>query len=180
MRLVAIGIGLALLAAGCAGDDPADGLRITRADGSRAVMPDAVRAWCGPTQGEATDELTGPRGLYILGGERPAEGDDDPAPFWTFIRPLAAIERSERTALPEHETSGAVLFVLDGDNGNELSSSQDDASGSIEVEEWGCTEGDTVRVGVDATLGSEFGDAPPARVEGTVETVVADPPGWAD
>jgi hypothetical protein len=56
---------------------------------------------------------------------------------------------------------------------------EEQASGTIEVEEWGCERGDEVRLSVDATLGSEFFEAPTVRVDGTVETEIGEPPpGW--
>ena len=167
-----------LVAAACAGD-PAEGLRITRADGSRVAVPGGVRAWCGPTQGEATEELTGPPGLYVLGGRLPGDDDEDPGSYWYFTRRQTDLERAAELSLPVSSQRETALFVLDAPRDNELSSAQEQASGTIEVEEWGCERGDEVRLSVDATLGSEFFEAPTVRVEGTVETEIGEPPpGW--
>jgi hypothetical protein len=176
----AICLASVVLLAGACGGETAQGLEITRADGSRIDVPGGVRAWCGPTRGEATDELSGPPGLYLLGGAFPTADDERPQSFWSFVRRVEHVERESRTTLPEQETSGAVLFVLDGPQGNELSSADDEeASGTIEVEEWGCDRGDAVRLSVEATLGSELFQEPTVRVEGTVETEIGEPPpGW--
>lgn len=175
MRLAALAAAVSIGAAGCGGDGPG-GLEITRADGSRVDIRDGVRAWCGATRGEATEELTGPLGLYVLGGEQPGADDEAASSFWIFVQPTAALETSTRTSLPNEGEAAAVFFVLDDREGNELSSAQEEASGTIELEEWGCDRGDTVRLSVEATLGSEFSDGPTARVEGTVETEIGVPP----
>ena len=57
---------------------------------------------------------------------------------------------------------------------------EEQASGTIEVEEWGCERGDDVRLAVDARLDSELFDAPTVRVVGTVETEVGDAPPQSD
>ena len=183
---IVVGV-IAAGAIACSGDDDAGGpqtragvLRVTRADGSRVEFSGVVRAWCGPTQGEATDELTGPQGLHVLGGELPT-GSDRAESYWSFVRRVEHLERSAQTSLPEQETSGAVLFVLDSPTENELSSADDDeAAGAIEVEEWGCERGDIVRISFDATLGSELFQAPPVKVEGTVATEIGDAPASSD
>jgi hypothetical protein len=168
-----------LVAAACAGDTAA-GLRITRADGSRVAVAGGVRAWCGPTRGEATDELTGPRGLYVLGGRLPGDDEQDPGSFWIFTRRETDLARATELSLPVSSQRETALFVLDAPRHNELSSAQEQASGTIEVEEWGCERGDDVRLSVDATLDSESFGAPSVRVEGTVETEVGDAPPQSD
>ena len=69
----------------------------------------------------------------------------------------------------------AALFVFDSETDNELASDQDESKGTIQVREWGCKEGDKVRLVIDATLDSEFFQEPTVEVEGEVETVIGDP-----
>lgn len=175
---------LLLLFAGCSfgdrsTDTSANALRVTRTNGLEVDFPGGIRAWCGPSRGENTEELTGPPALYVLGGEGPAEDEQDPASFWIFVGRVDALERSERTEL-RHEGDDVTLFALDGPAGNELSSAVEDADGTVTVEEWSCDEGDRVRLAVDATLGSELAEMPSARAEGDVETTIGEPPAWAD
>ena len=85
------------------------------------------------------------------------------------------MERSPTIKLPdEGEALHAALFVYDSETPNELSSSEEDAKGTIEVEEWSCEKGDTVRISVDATLDGELFETPTATVKGEVETVIGD------
>ena len=69
----------------------------------------------------------------------------------------------------------ASLFVLDSETGNELASDQDRSKGMIQVREWGCEEGDKVRLVIDVTLDSEFFQEPTIDVEGEVEAVIGEP-----
>jgi hypothetical protein len=189
VRFGVLAAGLVLLASGCGGSD-GDGstsnggasLRVTREDGSQLKLLDEVHAWCGPAlyAPQAEDERAPsppkPTELWVVGGRLPDEGAEDADTFWMFSWPTKMIERSPRIELPDEGTAQhAALFVYDSEAPNELSSSEEDAKGVIEVEEWGCERGDTVRISVDATLDGELFETPTATVEGAVETVIGDP-----
>jgi hypothetical protein len=181
-----LAIGLALLACGCdgsagSGEKGGSGLRVTREDGSEVKLPDEVHAWCGPARFAPQAEHEGapsppkPKELWVVGGRLPAERAEEADTFWTFSWPTKAIRRAPRIALPSEVVPHAVLFVYDSPERNELSSSEERAKGTVEVEEWGCQKGDTVRISVDATLEGELFQAPTATVKGEVETVIGDP-----
>jgi hypothetical protein len=178
---------LVLLASACGGSDGArdkggNGIRVTREDGSQVKFPDEVHAWCGPgpfapqAEHERAPTPPKPRELWIVGGQPPAEEAEEADTFWVFSWPTKSIERSPRIELPdEGEALHAALFVYDSETPNELSSSEEDAKGVIEVEKWGCEKGDTVHISVEATLDGELFETPTASAEGEVETVIGDP-----
>jgi hypothetical protein len=163
-RLIALA--LALLLAGCGGDEDdgaasdadANVLEVTRNDGSRVEFSGTVRAWCEDGR------------VFVLGGRFPKEDEEHPPAFWY----LSAAEGQETIELPAEN----LLFVFDppvGSSGNELSSNEEESSGSVTFRESGCEQGDTVRVDIDATLDSEYHDLPSARAEGEIESVIGDP-----
>ena len=163
-RLAALA--LALLLSGCGGgnddgaasDPDANVLEVTRNDGSRVEFSGTVRAWCEKGR------------VFVLGGRFPEEDEEHPPAFWY----LSAAEGQETIELPAEN----LLFVFDsavGSSGNELSSNEEESSGSVTFREWSCEQGDTVRVDVDATLDSEFHNAPSVDANGQVEAVIGDP-----
>jgi hypothetical protein len=181
-----LAVGVVLLVTGCGSGDGSPGkggqsLRVTREDGSQVKLPDEVHAWCGPArfapqaEHEKAASPPKPTELWVVGGRLPAERAEEADTFWMFSWPTKAIERAPRIALPSEVVPHAVLFVYDSPERNELSASQERAEGTVEVEEWGCQKGDTVRISVDATLEGELLDAPTAAVKGEVETVIGDP-----
>lgn len=182
-----LAMGLAFLACSCGGGDESgkqsgSALRVTREDGSELKFPDEIHAWCGPglfapqAEHERGPTPPKPRELWVVGGQLPAEEAEEAETFWMFTWPTKAIERSPRIELPdEGEAQHAALFVYDSETPNELSSSEEDAKGVIEVEKWGCEKGDTVLISVDATLDGELFETPTATAEGTIETVIGDP-----
>jgi hypothetical protein len=146
----------------------ANALRVTRDDGSTVEFPDRLRAWCGPYDVDNPAEA-----VWVLGGELPES--DNPPPFWIFSRRVADLERSTTVDFP-HRDGHATLFVLDPKLRYELSSIEENASGEAVVEEWGCEEGDVVRLRVDARLQSEIHDEESVTpVEGEVVAVIGDP-----
>jgi hypothetical protein len=187
VRFGVLAAALVFLASACGGGDGAadkggSGIRVTREDGSQVKFPDEVHAWCGPgpfapqAEHEKAPTPPKPRELWVVGGRLPAEGAEDAETFWVFSWPTKAVERSPRIELPdEGEALHAALFVYDSEAPNELSSSEENAKGVIEVEKWGCEKGDTVRILVDATLDGELFETPTAIAEGEVETVIGDP-----
>ena len=182
-----LAIGLALLACSCgsgdgSGEQSGSALRVTREDGSQVKLPDELHAWCGPgpvapqAEHERAPTPPKPTELWVVGGRLPAERAEEADTFWMFSWPTKALERSPIIKLPdEGEALHGALFVYDSETPNELSSSEEDAKGTIEVEEWSCEKGDTVRISVDATLDGELFETPTATVKGEVETVIGDP-----
>lgn len=171
-------VGLLVALAGCGGGDngsQAD-VEFTRANGSFADMPTTVRAWCGPFDEDNVDD----DGVHVLAGEQPR--DDSPGPYWIVDAVRKDIERDRATTLPNSfnytKPRGAALFVFDAtDRQNELSSADEESSGTITVELEGCDAGDSVTVGFDdVELGSEYHDLPPLSVSGTVVAEIGDPP----
>jgi hypothetical protein len=187
VRIGALGVGVVLFATGCgysadgSSDKGGHSLRVTRENGSLVKLPDEVHAWCGPARFAPPAEDEGapsppkPTELWVVGGQLPAERAERADTFWMFSWPTRAIERAPRIALPTEAVPHSPLFVYDSLERNELSGSQERAKGTVEVEEWGCRTGDTVRISVDATLEGELFQAPTATVEGEIETVIGDP-----
>jgi hypothetical protein len=177
---------VALLAAGCggAGDEDDGGrarssLEFTRADGSVAQFPAAVRAWCGPFDEDNPDV----EGVHVLAGAVPGADGPEPQPFWILRAVRADVERDGETTLPNDfvytEPRDASFFALDdaAHRHNELSSASERSAGTIRVELSGCGPDDTVEVAFDdVTLGSEYGDGASISAAGTVVADVGDPP----
>ena len=186
MRAGLLAAGLVLVTCGCSIGDRSqakggDSLRLTREDGSQVKLPDEVHAWCGPArfappaEDESAPSPPKPTELWIVGGPLPAERGERPDTFWMFSWPTKELQRAPRIALPTEAVPHTPLFVYDSPERNQLSGSQERATGIVEVEEWGCQKGDTVRISVDATLEGELFQAPTATVEGEVEAVIGDP-----
>lgn len=72
------------------------------------------------------------------------------------------------------EPKGVSMFILDG--ANELSSAEEDASGSIVFRTLDCTPGGEIEFEIAATLGSEYHQGPPVDVAGRFRGVVSAPP----
>lgn len=180
----------ALLAGGCSaggdnsGGGGAKGLVVTREDGSRIDLPDPVRAWCGREDaldgGGSTEQE-----LFVLVGELPNEDEESNPTFLIFAYPTKGIDRMPKVEFPVDEVQAHPrLFVLDPPPKNEqssrrdheLSSQEERAKGSFEVEEWGCDKGDPVRISFAATLQAEHLDGPTADVNGKLVTVIGDAP----
>lgn len=187
VRIGVLAVGLVLLATACGSDDGSPGkgshsLRVTREDGSQVKLPDEVHAWCGPArfapqaEHEKAPSPPKPRELWVVGGRLPVGRAEEPDTLWIFSWPTKAVERSPTIKLPdEGEALHASLFVNDSATENELSSSGEKAKGTVDVVEWGCKKGDKVRLAIDATLDSEFFQAPTVEAVGEVEAVIGDP-----
>lgn len=180
MRSVLLATAFLFLVCGCdvGGGSSATGgnsIRVTRDDGSQVKFSEEVSAWCGPHRhGDGRDRFE----LWVVAGQLPPEKEDiEPTTLWLFSRSTREIEREPRIKLPDEgeARSHASFFVYDQETGNELSSSEEAAKGIVEVKEWGCEKGDTVRIAVDATLDSEFHEMPNAKAVGEVEAVIGDP-----
>lgn len=170
---------LLLVLAGCGeggGSGSRNDVAFTRADGSSAQFPAEVRAWCGAFDEDNADV----GGVHLLAADG-ARGES-PGPYWIVDAVRADIERDPATSLPNSFTytkpQGAALFVFDKqDRGNELSSADEESTGTITVEVEGCDAGDSVTVEFDdVELGSEYHDMPPLSVSGTVAAEIGEPP----
>lgn len=153
-----------------------NGLIFTRADRSRIVFRGRLRAWCG-----AWNDPRSPKSLHVavLRRERPGFA----LPYWHLFAVASDITRRRVIRLPvrafEARPHGAVVFVGDSVTGNEASSQEKEARGSISFAPVRCTPGNRARFTISAVLGSEFGDGKPIRVNGTYDgTVGARPPGF--
>jgi hypothetical protein len=183
VRLAVLAIGLALLPCGCgsgdgSGGQGASGLRATREDGSKIELPEKVRAFCATVvrnEGDPDEQPIRQREVWVLAGEFPPEREGrGGTTFWVFYGAAKQLERTPQALLPTDQHL-VGLFVLDSQTRNELASDQEESKGMIQVREWGCKEGDKVRLVVDGTLGSEFFQEPTVDVEGVVEAVIGDP-----
>lgn len=163
--------------AGCAGGgDEAPALSITREDGSVVEIDGTLRAWCGvaPFQGK---DVTPGRSLHVLGGDREFADPDDVPSYWIFRIELEQLEQTTRLPVPQVpvDTTSWVFFVNDVERDNEVATYKEESSGFIEVEAWGCDEGDVVTLTVDARVASEYGLGA-LRVRGTATAEIGDEP----
>jgi hypothetical protein len=82
-----------------------------------------------------------------------------------------AVTTLPTTVVPPSKVPYVSMFAADMTN--ELSSDDQDSSGSITVHSFSCTA-TTIQIdfSVDAILGSEFGDGPPMRVQGSFQATL--------
>jgi hypothetical protein len=124
---------------------------VTRADGSIVQVAQNLRVWCGRWERDVPR-----RTLHIRAGA-------PHGPFWQLDAVVADVRRRPVVRFPHsfvwNKPTGAQLFAVDGDN--ELSSSEEEASGQISFGTVRCGRRLAVRFRVRAALGSEFfgGDA---------------------
>jgi hypothetical protein len=165
------------LAAGC-GDERSEpkasvDLTVTRADGTTVAMPQAVRAWCGSFDEDNPDVDA----VRVMAGSRGGK-----EPLWELAAVRADVEQDPVTHLPNSfvftEPRKAFLFAFDNvPRGNELSSAEEESSGTIRVELDGCESGDEVRLTFDkVVLGSELHDLGSLSFSGNVAVPISDPP----
>jgi hypothetical protein len=160
MRRVAV---IALLALAVWPGDSAADLRVastvavTRADGSAVQIAQNLRVWCGPWEPDVPR-----RTLHIRAGAR--EG-----PFWQLSAVVADVRRQPIVRFPHSfvfdQPTGAQLFAVAGDN--EVSSSEEEASGQISFARVRCGRRLAVRFRVRAVLGSEFFEGEALRMRGS-------------
>ena len=132
---------------------------VTRPDGSTVAFPE-VTISCG--QGGADGALNGGETITAISPRR-VEGDRLLEPFMYFEGILAKIQ-GDRTFTLQDQTSQdsdqrpMVLFVADtrgAKGGNEVSSEQNGAAGTVRVRRASCGPEPVLELEVDATLGSE-------------------------
>lgn len=169
-------VATAAFAGGC-GDDRSElratvDVTVTRADGSVARFPTSVRASCGPFDEDNADTES----VHVTAGTRSARDR-----FWELTAVRADVERDPVTKLPNDfvytEPRATTLFAVDNKpRGNELSSAEEESSGTIRVDLAGCDRGDKVEVTFDhAKLGSELHDLGGLTFDGKVVAVISSP-----
>ena len=135
-------------------------LTFTRPDGTRLAFGEQIRIWCGRWEPDVPV-----RAIHVLAGNQRR------GRFWLLSAVLADVKQPATVQLPNSFTStkpeGALLFAVDRGE-NELSSAVEEAHGTIVFKRAGCRPKPHVTFNVDATLGSEFFDGDPVRVEGRV------------
>jgi hypothetical protein len=167
-------VATAAVGAGCSHEDlrPAASvdLSITRADGTTVEPPNRLHAWCGPFDEDNADT----EAVHVMAGERGAHSS-----FWQLDAVRVDVERDPVTTLPNSfvftEPRRAFLFAYDTKpRGNELSSAEEESSGTIRVELAGCDVGDTVHLTFDhVVLGSELHDLGSLSFDGEVAAVIS-------
>ncbi len=73
---------------------------------------------------------------------------------------------------PGTSNLGTYMFVLDASSDNELSSYESESSGTITINVLDCGPPLQIDLTIDATLASEFWDAPPVTVSGTFSATI--------
>ena len=134
-----------------------NGLVFARPDGTKVAYPSRVHVWCGPWEPDVPV-----RAIHVRVGVRGK-------PYWELSAVPGDVTRRRVVRLPHSfvfdKPTGAQLFAVDGEN--ELSSSEEEASGRITFRKARCGARLRIRFRVRATLGSEFFDGDPLTVRGT-------------
>ncbi len=139
----------------------ADGLVFTRADGSSYEIQDAV-ATC-----YAAEQKPGLEVVRLTAPARVTMGKQA-APYF-MVEVVPGTTGTFRLPLKERDweagPSDVTVFALDSRRHNELSGSQEEATGQITVREATCDPEPRLSVQVEGKLVSEIG-LPPVRVKG--------------
>lgn len=150
---------------------PTSTLALTRPDGSTVAFDDVTVSCEAPfgeenAQGEAAGRIWLTSPLRVEGADNPADDDAEAVTTFVYFEGVVDKLRDEdgtgRTfRLPVDGDSAKVPFVLfvndpeSGKGGNEVSSNQPEATGTVRVLEVGCDPVPVLALEVDATLGSE-------------------------
>lgn len=146
-------------------------LVFTRADQSVVAFSSAavLFVWCGPWE-EGTIPTESLK--IIFGG--PGAGD----PIFRARVVVADVAIGVPLAFPNNfvfdEPKDADLFLFDPSN--ELSTQDDESSGSITFQKLDCGSGGEVQFSIDAVIGSEFGGGPTVSVTGSFQGEVGPSP----
>jgi hypothetical protein len=138
---------------------PVSTLVVTRPDGSTVAFPE-VTISC--AQGGIDAPSNGAETIAAISPRR-VEGDRLLEPFMYFEGILAKIQGDRTFTLPHNTSQDSdqrpmVLFVADtqgAEGGNEVSSQQNGAAGTVRVLRASCGPEPVLELEVDATLGSE-------------------------
>jgi hypothetical protein len=175
VRLVALGAMSALLLS--CGDDDNDptgpgssenNLVFTRGDQTVISFSSDAQlfVWCGAWQEGEVDTPS----LHVQ-----FAGLED---GWQLRAVVADVTLGQPLSFPNNfvfdQPKDVNIFVLDPPN--ELSTQEDESSGSITFQKLGCGSGDEVQFSIDAVIGSEFSDGTPVSVTGTFRAPIGQPP----
>jgi hypothetical protein len=164
-------VAAALAVAGCGGDEPsrAQAFTVTRDDGSAIELGPTVRAWCGTPSGQGDEP---PQSLHVLQGDGVGT-----TPHLLLRASTELLETTDRIRIPRQPADSVSfsLFVNDTERDNEVADVPEGSEGTVEIERWGCDDGDEVTVAVDALLASEEGKGP-IRVTGSVTVEIGEAP----
>ncbi len=142
-------------------------LVFTREDGSRIHFDagSSISVTCGPWESNQVPVES----LRIT-----FAGRSEKQPGWTLKAVLDDVTLEEPLAFPNsfvwNQPRNVDVFVSDPPN--ECSTSSADSGGSLMFQELRCGINGRVRFSIDAVIGSEYGDAPSIRVQGTFEAPV--------
>ena len=174
VAVLAIAIPVALAGGDRSVDEPierpeSDALSFTRPDGSTFTIDGAQVRCPSPEQSDSPSQA-----IVVLARGRSAHGTpgyftiqalvDEVAEGATVDLPTQAVEREGGG--PDYES--VHLFVYDAERDGELSSSQEEASGTIVFESLSCDPVPAIDVRINATLGSEVFEGDPVRVKGRI------------
>jgi hypothetical protein len=177
-RIVAL-IAMSALLLSCDEDDPPasdpvqNDLVFTRDDQSQmSFSSDAeLFVWCGPWE-EGKFPIDTPS-LQVFFGDiaQPEAG-------WYLRAVVADVTVGEPLLFPNFfifdQPKDVSIFVFDSPN--ELSTSEDESSGSIVFQQFDCGSGGEVEFTIDAVIGSEFSDGTPVHVTGTFRAPIGQSP----
>ena len=161
-----------LLSSSC-GDSPTgptgveNSLVFTRANQSRISFPSDARlfVWCGPW-----DNLVATPSLQVL-----LAGANS---SWHLQAVVSDVTIGNPLTFPNvfisNQPKNVDLFVHD--EPNELSTSEDESTGSITFQKLNCGSGGEVQFSINATIGSEFGNGPSITVAGAFRSPIGNPP----
>jgi hypothetical protein len=174
------------LVSGCDEDSPAgttdnrieNTLVFSREGGSSLAMGDDYAVCCGVwEEGSETAALK----IFVFSLADLGSQVNEAPTFWKLFLVPAEITLGVPLDLPTESGEHSKMFVVDGMNGNELSSDTPGSSGTITLTRLEC--GPPVRVAVileNVVLESELGGMGPVQVSGTFEATVYENPAFFD
>jgi hypothetical protein len=148
---------------------PLNTLVFTRHDGSTFTFANA-KVSCGKSRNGGNRKA-----IFVDSLPSPYEGSATDVPYFFLEGVLRDVAPRGKVRFPHSASfghpSGAEMFVFDRDDpaamaGNELSSDQEESSGSIIFHKARCKPRARIAFTIDAKLGSEYYDLQELRVEG--------------
>jgi len=134
----------------------ANGIVLTRADGTPIAIEPTIRVWCGPWASDVRKPS-----IHVLAGSRGA--------VWTMSAVVADVRRRPVVRFPHNfiwdKPTGAQVFA--GDRGNEASSAEEESTGRITFTKVRCGKRLDLRFRIDAVIGSELFDGTSIAIRGT-------------
>jgi hypothetical protein len=151
-------------------DPEGNDLVFTREDQTTIQFPSdsGTLVWCGPW-----DEDVGTPSLQIL-----FYGPEAEDPSWALGAVIADVVLGQPLSFPNafdfDDPKDVAIFIVDPPN--ELSTQDDESSGTITFQELDCGSGGEVQFEIDAVIGSELTDGPHVHVTGTFRATVGEAP----